>query len=1558
MATNANTQIYDKTVNRAAMIRLYEKRVNGKVELVINGHTIRLDKLIKEAKLSPKGFEALQEAIDKELLRTYKETFNISKRSLLDLAVDQLSFAYQNVETAMGSIWKTERPQRRVAEEIVLERPLIENKNLAAGWSGVSFSEKKRLEALIRKGIAEGNTVDEIALAVRKGNIHNITMMQSKALVVTAITSVHAQADHEIYEANKKAITGWQYVAVLDTRTTPLCAHRDGHIYPIGDKIHLPPAHYNCRSTTIPVFKSWEDIAKLEGVAQVRRRNIEKLSKEQIAFYDGQTPLKESYNDWLLRQPREIQYTHLGDYQKVDLLNTGKVSIDKFTNDAGKELGIRELRAATDSTYEVSGDTIKFANAKKKLDAMQLGASNPDDLIDSPKLRKTLLDYYILQTKELEGTLSYTNYRGTLLHNKKATRNRVLNSPPKEEQLKFNPSTGRYEDVRLYQPSPTVLANNLKLVDESKVLLDRDKVFIRKFVEDLSDTMSVNERAVVTDNLRIIFGRYRSNKEIWANFKAVVQSQIKFDVMNVSDSIETQLRKDTDLMKRLLQDNYIDPVLGVTQLNDLHDNFISNIMARNKWEDKTAPTIAKELRSFLDPQIPLKIRSRLSEDDLNQFYLRFAHRLSMADSPDRDQFAVMLGRDLYNMANLNGWRKQWFELGMKILESKKVDKFFQVETFGVQKRRMKSRLSGAYFGPYYDTLAYNIRVTDPRIQEYARLNRKVELGLRVSVTQDSNRLLFREGYKTYWIDRGILGLEDTRIPITSTSSFSEFPEEFLDNKMIDALTWASKTKYKVDEDFYDFVDKLLYFKDDRGKAQFYDERNEYRKYIASRGDSYERFKAMQWLRSSGKSFSNHPFIDHRARVYDRGLIGPQSGETFRPFLNTAESKNFSPEEFEDFQDQIGAFLGGLNDTFEGRFNSLSITGRQKVADKWRPELVRIGNLMLSKKPNDIRAILESNTVSLVDGEELGKFFRFAIETAKIDNYLGGNYSKSSLEKLRDYKISLALEQDASSSGAQIIALTTRNKQLAELSNVVPTTQKRRLYDEIAAATFNDPRFKVINEKLGLTEKDLRKAAKAQNMVTFYGAGERTGILNVEGKLSKVLGKDKATLVVKASDRETVLNEISARIARYERFDPVTADELRVLRENVKDIFNKGIDPGDEILEQLYFLDPKTKDLVEKLSLNYDRVVTPNDFKDVAKIMSEHLREQVPILKDFTRFFGRLAEDYLKNAKPSESSFDWKTVTKARLVGVEKKGFVLPDLISRIVGVKAGEPLSEKLIKRLSFYKPDSNLHDILYGVKSPEARRIGGKFFKLSFIRPSLPTPGALVKGELLTEQKVLEVELLNANKLPKAWTNVPWVNFDGKVIEQNFTQQFEERLFYKNKDGEWTSNILQVPQKTELTWWEELLNKDGKINDIADATRARTAFAVNGNHSNDAVIVKNFHLWGKDNNIPTSTIHDAFFTNAADMLNARNALRKIYAKMLDRNIIISTLNEMRDRGLPQELYDQYLEEAIQIGLVPIAGKSVVGGKVLKESDILNKDDILKEIPKGFKNDYGWYGVG
>jgi SPP1 gp7 family putative phage head morphogenesis protein len=1545
MPVNANTEIYDKTLDRAAMIRLYERRVNGKVKLVLDGHAIRVDTLIREAKASDKGFTRLREAIDQDIQRTFKDTYNISKRSLEDLANDQLSYTSNTIDKIFGDVWKTERPPSRIAEDIVLNQPLYNNKTLQQGWTGIAISERKRLEALIRKGIADGDDVNTIADNVRKTASIKISRNQSKTLVVTAVTSVQAQVDQAVYKANDKAIVGWQYVAVLDSRTTPLCAHRDGTIYPPDDTVHLPPAHYYCRSTTVPVFKSWDDMAKLDNVAQIRRRNLQNLSKKQIAYYDGQTPLRESYHDWLSRQDQGVQLKHLGDYQKVELFQKGQLQLKEFTNAEGNTVGIRELRAMTDGGHTLPNDTKRFAVAKEKLDSMQLWATTPDDLINDSKLRKTLQDYYILQSMELDGTLSLTNYRGTMIGTKKAVKNRVLTSPPREDQIKFNPITNRYEDVRLYQPNPAVYNNNLRLIRESDKLLPKDKEFILKFIEDLDERMGINERAVIADNLRIIFSRFRDNKEIWGNFKAVVQGQIKFDVMNVSDFIETQIRKDSDILKKLLNSNYLDPVLGPTQLREVHDSFIDNIRARNKWEDKVAPKIARELRNVFDYKIakeaPL-IWARLDDRTLQQFYLKFAHRLSLADMPDRDNFAVALGRDLHNLANFNGNRRDWYKLGMKLLEAKSANKFYEVETFGVQKRRMKSRMSGKYFGPYYDTVSYNIRITDKRIQEYAKLNRKIDLGLRVPYSDSKNQLIVREGYKTYWIDRGMLGYEDTRIPITSTSSFSDFPDDFIDKNFVNALNWASKARYKVDEDFYDFIQKLLYFEDDRGKAKYYNELNELRKHIASRGDSYERFKAMEWLRKEGRVFSNQQFIDHRARIYERGLIGPQAGETFRPFLNTAEEKILGIDGFRNFQDQVGAFLGGLNDYFEGRYNGLSFTGRQKIAEKWRPEMVKIGNHMLRGKPADLRAILEADIVSRIDGDELPKFYRLAIEYAKLDNHLKSSYTSKSLSSLNSYKTALALEQDASSSGAQIIALTTKNKQLAEFSNVIPTAYKKRIYDEVARDTFNDPRFRELNKRLGITEKDLRKAVKYQNMVTLYGAGERTAALQVENWLAKPFSKQKGVLVVTAADREKVLGEISARMARYEKFDSETFMELKALRKDVKDVFDKGMSINDELMEQLYFLDPRTRDLVEKMTMSYDRVVTPTDFRDIARIASEYLEEKAPIIRDFTRYFGRLAEDYLANAKPSNSDFDWKTIGKMAIRGNKKKGFILPDRVNELLGVKAGEPVSEKVLKRFGFWKPDGTLSEIIYGVASPDTRRTGAKYFKI----------------EIAQVAKVYEMEIFYANKLPKRWTNVPWVNFDKKVLEQNFTQTFEERLAYRDKFGNWVTNILHVPQKTDATWWEEVINKSGKINDIADLTRARTAFAVNGNHSNDATIVKNFHLWGSREGIETATVHDAFFTNIADMLKGRKALRKIYADTLEVNIIEEVLKEMRARGFPKELYDKYMEEAIEKGLIPIPGKSKIGDKVLTEKDILKIEDILQEVKEDFSEDYGWYGVG
>jgi hypothetical protein len=302
------------------------------------------------------------------------------------------------------------------------------------------------------------------------------------------------------------------------------------------------------------------------------------------------------------------------------------------------------------------------------------------------------------------------------------------------------------------------------------------------------------------------------------------------------------------------------------------------------------------------------------------------------------------------------------------------------------------------------------------------------------------------------------------------------------------------------------------------------------------------------------------------------------------------------------------------------------------------------------------------------------------------------------------------------------------------------------------------------------------------------------------------------MVVKASDRDVVLNEISARMARYEKLDPETYKELKALRQDVKDVFNQGLHPGDEMIDALYWLDPKTREFVEKMSANYDRVVTPDDFTRIGFIMSDHLQVQVPVLKSFTKYFGRLAEDYINHAKPKHAAFDYSEGLQTALYGEYYSGKRLPKWLSQIMGIK-DESIREKFLRRIPGWVPQGDLDKLMFGIRASETRRTGTKIGKYS----------------LFSEDITKGVEIGYPNKLPKSWSNVPWVNFDGKTIEQNFTQVFEEKLAYKDAEGKWVNNILQIQQKTDPTWWEEFRNKDGKINNIADTGKARTAFAVNG---------------------------------------------------------------------------------------------------------------------------------
>jgi SPP1 gp7 family putative phage head morphogenesis protein len=174
----------------------------------------------------------------------------------------------------------------------------------------------------IRVGYALGETNEQILARVRGSAALNFSdgvlatnRAHAATVVRTAVQHVANQARAAIWEANSDIIDQYQWVSTLDSRTTPICRDRDLDKFEVG-KGPLPPAHPNCRSTTVAVLK---------GALG------EELEKEGTrASVDGQVKASESYYDWLQKQPADFQDLALGP-TRGKLFRDGGLSNEDFS---------------------------------------------------------------------------------------------------------------------------------------------------------------------------------------------------------------------------------------------------------------------------------------------------------------------------------------------------------------------------------------------------------------------------------------------------------------------------------------------------------------------------------------------------------------------------------------------------------------------------------------------------------------------------------------------------------------------------------------------------------------------------------------------------------------------------------------------------------------------------------------------------------------------------------------------------------------------------------------------------------------------------------------------------------------------------------------------------------------------------------------------------------------------------------------------------------------------------------------------------------------------------
>ena len=218
-------------------------------------------------------------------------------------------------------------------------------------FRGIASSQAEFISREIRVGITEGEALPKIsrrlrgrlqfganqemtakAQALAGGSGMRLANNQVRTIVRTTVNQVQTMASQEVYAANQDVTQKYEYVATLDSKTTALCGSLDGKTFKYGEG-PMPPQHFNCRSTTVPVI---DDENLRRRFPDTRPSSVGRVSQD------------ESYPDWLKKNP-SMQTQALGNkkpffnYLMKTKNKSPREALRQIIRDDGSELSLKDL---------------------------------------------------------------------------------------------------------------------------------------------------------------------------------------------------------------------------------------------------------------------------------------------------------------------------------------------------------------------------------------------------------------------------------------------------------------------------------------------------------------------------------------------------------------------------------------------------------------------------------------------------------------------------------------------------------------------------------------------------------------------------------------------------------------------------------------------------------------------------------------------------------------------------------------------------------------------------------------------------------------------------------------------------------------------------------------------------------------------------------------------------------------------------------------------------------------------------------------------------------------
>ncbi len=376
---SVNEALLDEAISHQIDLARYTNGVVERMVGVLNRTDKRLMAELEKAlaRLPATSFtverlEAMLGSVRALNAQAYAQLGQELQRELQDFVQYEAAYQGKLLETALPVQVSVSSITAEQVYTAALARPF--QGALLKGWLDDMEADKaKRIRRAVAQGYVEGKTTAKIVQEMRgtraKGfsdGIIEITRRNAESVTRTALSHMAGVTRDRFYEANSDILKAVGWVATLDGRTTPECRVRDGKQYtpvdhkPIGHKLQWGGGpgrlHWCCRSASFPIVKSLTEMGL----------NGDEFTPTTRASMDGQVPAQITYSGWLKKQHPRKQAEILGK-DRAALFRTGKLPIEKFQDDKGKTLTLKELHAIEPAAYHKAGLDLPYRPPRAEL---------------------------------------------------------------------------------------------------------------------------------------------------------------------------------------------------------------------------------------------------------------------------------------------------------------------------------------------------------------------------------------------------------------------------------------------------------------------------------------------------------------------------------------------------------------------------------------------------------------------------------------------------------------------------------------------------------------------------------------------------------------------------------------------------------------------------------------------------------------------------------------------------------------------------------------------------------------------------------------------------------------------------------------------------------------------------------------------------------------------------------------------------------------------------------------------------------------------------------------